>query len=129
MNPPDEDPPNPILATALGMIEGVVPGALDDPEKALRDVVPRLRFLVVAPVEKPTLPQLQALGAFDDSSSLVELRKALQAGELRFGPFPGDLAERAMMPELVELGLPVSLRELTEAEKTQHFGGVDDEVG
>jgi hypothetical protein len=122
MNPHDKTPPNPILATALGMIEGVAPGALDDPEKALRDLVPRLRFLVVERVEKPTIPQLEALRAFDSSSSLVQIRKALLAGELRFGPFPGDLAERAMMPQLVQLGLPVSLRELTEAEKTQHLG-------
>ena len=129
MNPPDKKYPNPILATALGMMECIAPGGLDDPEKALRDLVPRLRFLVVLPVEKPTIPQLEALRAFDGGSSLVQIRKALQAGELRFGPFPRDLAEQAMMPQLVQLGLPVSLRELTQAEKTQHLGCVDDEEG
>ena len=129
MKPPGKTPPNPILATALGMIEGVASGALDDPEKALRDLVPRLRFLVVEGVENPTIPQLEALRAFESSSSLVEIRKALQAGKLRFGPFPGDWAERAIMPRLVQLGLPVLLRALTKAEKAEHLGGVRDEGG
>lgn len=126
MNPPDQHP-NPILAAALGMIESVAPGALDDPETALRALVPQLRFLVVGRVEKPTIPQLEALRSFDSGSSLVQIRKAVQAGELRFGPFPCDLAERALMPQLVELGLSVELRELTETEKAQHLGCVDDE--
>ena len=129
MNPADKTPQNPILAAALGMMESIAPGGLADPEKALRALVPRLRFLVVQRVEKPTIPQLQALRAFDDSSSLVQIRKALQVGELRLGPFPGDFAERAMIPHLVQLGLPVSLRELTEAEKSQHLGCADDEEG
>lgn len=129
MKPPDKNLPNPILATAMGMMESIAPGGLVDPEKALRDLVPRLRFLVVQRVEKPTIPQLEALRDFDSSSSLVQIRKALQAGELRFGPFPVDLAERAMIPHLVQLGLPVSLRELTEAEKSQHLGCVDDKEG
>jgi hypothetical protein len=128
MNSPDKTP-NPILATTLAMMEGIAPGGLDDPEKALRDLVPRLRFLVVERVEKPTIPQLEALRPFDSGSSLVQIRKALQAGELRFGPFPGDLAEQAMIPQLIRQGLSVSLRELTEAEKAQHFGCVDDEKG
>lgn len=119
MNPPEKTSPNPILATALGMMEGIAPGALDDPEKALRDLVPRLRFLVVKRVENPTISQLEALRSFDSSSSLVQIRKALQVGELRFGPFPGDLAERGMIPQLTQLGLSVSLRELTEAEKAE----------
>jgi hypothetical protein len=128
MNPPDETPPNPILETAMRMMERIAPGGLDDPEKAWRDLVPRLRFLIVEQVEKPTIAQLEALRAFNSGSSLVQIRKALQAGELRFGPFPGDLAEQALIPQLVQLGLSVSLQELTQAEKTQHFGSVDDEV-
>jgi hypothetical protein len=128
MNPPNNDPtPNPILATALGMIESVAPGALDDPEKALRALVPQLRFLVVERVERPTIPQLEALRAFDAASSLVQIRKAIQASELKFGPFPGELAERAFLPELVRQGLSVSLRELTAEEKDQHLAGLDDE--
>lgn len=117
------NPPNPILALVLGMMKSIAPGGLGNPEKAWRDLIPRLRFLVVQRVEKPTVPQLRALYAFDRSASLVQIRKALQAGELRFGPFLGDLAERTMIPRLVEAGLSVSLRELTEAEKTQHLGG------
>jgi hypothetical protein len=128
MNSPDKTP-NPILATALAMMESIAPGGLDDPKKALRDLVPRLRFLVVERVENPTSPQLEALHTFDSGSSLVQIRKALKAGELRFGPFPGDLAEQAMIPQLLQQGLSVSLRELTEAEKAQHLGCVDDEKG
>jgi hypothetical protein len=119
MNPPDKNPPNPILETALGILEGFAPGFLNDPEKAWRDLLPRLRFLVVAPVEKPTLPQLEAIRALDSASNLVQVRKALQAGNLQFGPYPGDMAERALLPRLAQLGLSVSLRELTEAEKAQ----------
>jgi hypothetical protein len=130
MIPPDNNQkPNPILATALGMIEGVAPGALDDPEKALRDLAPGLRFLVVERVEKPTMPQLEALRAFDKASSLVQIRKAVQAGQLQFGPFPGELAERTLMPELIRQGLSVSLRELTAAERAQHLACLEDEKG
>jgi hypothetical protein len=129
MKSPDETPPNPILETALRMIESIAPGGFDDPEKALRELVPRLRFLIVERVEKPTMPQLEALRAFGSGSSLVQIRKSLQAGKLQFGPFPGDLAGRALIPRLVQLGLPVSLRELTQSEKAQHLGGIDDEEG
>ena len=101
----------------------MAPGGLDDPEEALRELVPRLRFLVVEPVEKPTIPQLEALREFDSESSLIQLRKALQAGGLRFGPFTSDLAERALIPPLIEAGLAVSLQALTEAEQAQHLGG------
>jgi hypothetical protein len=128
MNSRDKTP-NPLLATALGIIEGLAPGALSDPEKALRDLVPRLRFLVVERVERPTLPQLEALRVFDSASSLVQIRKRLQTGELCFGPLAGDLAEQAMIPRLVQQGLSVSLRELTEAEKAQHLGCEDHEKG
>jgi hypothetical protein len=127
MKSSDDTPPNPILATAFGMMESIAPGGLDDPEKALRDLVPRLRYLIVKRVEKPTIPQLEALRAFESGSNLVQIRKSLQAGKLQFGPFPGDLAERALIPRLVQLGLPVSLRELTQSEKAQHLGGIDDE--
>ena len=34
-----------------------------------------------------------------------------------------------MIPQLVQQGLSALLRELTEAEKAQHLGCVDDEVG
>ncbi len=116
--------PNPILSAAFGLFEGIAPGALDDPENALRDLLPRLRFLVVARVEKPTIAQLEVLRAFDKASSLVQIRKAIQANELRFGPFPGELAERALMPELLRHGLSVSLREMTGEEKAKQLESV-----
>ena len=87
MSSPDKTP-NPILATAMGMLEGVAPGALSDPEKALRDLLPRLRFLVVARVEKPTIPQLEAVRSFDSASSLVQIRKALRPVSFALGLFP-----------------------------------------
>src|SRR5688572_12105365 len=59
-------------------------------------LVPRLRFLVVARVEKPTLPQLEALRAYHRGSNLIQIQKALQAEDLQFGPFVGELAEHAM---------------------------------
>ena len=126
MSSPDKTP-NPILETALGMIEAVAPGALTDPEKALHDLVPRLRFLVVGRVEKPTAPQLQMLRTYDSDSSVARIRKAVQTGEYKLGPFPGDLAEKMVVPQFVSLGLPVSLRELTEAEKAEQLGCQEDE--
>jgi len=85
IQPDKEQNPHPILSTALGIIERIAPGALDDPAKALRDLVPGLRFLVVERIEKPTVPQLEALRVFDKASSLVQIRKAVQAGGLHYG--------------------------------------------
>jgi hypothetical protein len=121
MNTPDKTP-NPILAATLGMMESVAPGAFDDPEAALRDLTSRLRYLVIERIEKPTIAQLEALRAFDAGSNLAQIRKAVQAGQLHLGPFLGELAETVMIPQLVQQGLSVSLRELTEAEKAQQTG-------
>ena len=121
----NEPKPNPILAAALSVLMCVAPRALTDPEQALRDLVPRLRFLVVAKLEKPTIAQLEALRAFDKASSLVQIRKAIQAHDLCFGPFPGELAERGLMPELARHGLSASLRELTAEERATQLESVD----
>jgi hypothetical protein len=122
----EQQPSNSLLATALGMIEGVAPGALDDPEAALRDLVPQLRFLAVARIDKPSIQQVRALQAFDAASSLVQLRKAIQERELEFGPFPEPAAEQVLVPELREQGLSVSLRELTAAEKAPYLDCLDE---
>src|SRR5262245_50609012 len=53
----NETDSNPILSLAMRLFERIAPGRLSDPEGALRDLVPRLRFLVVAQVEKPTVAQ------------------------------------------------------------------------
>src|SRR5262245_43193656 len=118
---PNDADSNPILFAALRLLENAAPHALSDPEGALRDLIPRLRFLVVAQVEKPTIAQLEAVRALDKGKSLVQVRKALQAGALSFGPFPGELAERALIPKLTRHGLSASLRELTPEEKAKQL--------
>lgn len=110
-------------------MQSIAPGALDDPEKALRDLIPRLRFLVVEPVEKPTVRQSEELRVIDWGSSLVQIRKALHAGALRIGPLPVEVAERSMTPPFLEVGVPASLRDLTDSEKAQKLRCIDDEAG
>ena len=122
---PDEEKPNPLLSMAFGLFDAVVPGALKDPERALRELVPKLRFLVVASVAKPTLAQLEAIRTLDASKSLVQIRKAIQAGDLTFGPFPGDHAEGGLNPLLAHSGLSVTLRELTAEERARQSESLD----
>jgi hypothetical protein len=80
---------NPILSTALRLFEAVAPAAPGDPEKALRDLVPGLRFLVVAQVEKP------ALAPLIEQKALSRFARAFRQGSFR--PFIGELAERALI--------------------------------
>ena len=124
----DEPNVNPMLSLAMGMLESVAPGALDDCEKASRDLAPKLRFLVLEKVEKPTIAQLEAIRFFDKNRNLVQIRKALQSGKLQFGPFPGDLAETMLMPKLARGGLSVSLRRLTVSEKKFYLGPLKNET-
>jgi len=116
----------PILSAAFALFGKVAPGSLLEPERAWRELVPRLRFLVIARTEKPTITQLEAIRSLNKAVSLVQVRKAIQAGELRYGPFPGHLAERHMVPQLVKHGLSVSLRQLSHEEQAQQLQGLDD---
>lgn len=76
---------NPILSFASGLFEAVAPGALDDPERAFRELVPKLRYLVIARIEKPTMAQLEALRSFSElrANNLLRVRKAMPARERR----------------------------------------------
>jgi hypothetical protein len=81
--------PNPILSTAVRLFKAVAPAAPGDPEKALRDLVPGLRFLVVAQVEKPALAPLIEQKAFS------KFARAFRQGSFR--PFLGELAKGALL--------------------------------
>ena len=116
----------PILSAAFALFEKVAPGSLLESERAWRELVPQLRFLVIAKTERPTITQLEAIRSLNKEVSLVQVRKAIQAGELRYGPFPGHLAKRHMVPQLVKHGLSVSLRQLSHEEKAQQLQGRDD---
>jgi hypothetical protein len=112
----------------MQLFEAVAPGSLDDTEQAWRDLVPGLRFLVIARVQSPTTKQLEALRRFSEfeRSNLLQIRKALQRSDLRFGPFPRDMAERALVPHLAQDGFTVSLQELTAEEKAKQLEFLDD---
>src|SRR4051794_7796776 len=115
---------NPILSVAFGMIENVVPGGMSDTEKALRELVPTLRYLVVAPVALPTRKQMDLIRSFREfeMSNLLQTRQALRTGAVRLGPFPEHLAAETFVPVLLEEGLSVSMEEMTEEEKIKRFG-------
>jgi hypothetical protein len=115
--------PNPFLDVAKRLFETVAPGGLNDPEKALRDLVPKLRYVVVERTETPTTKQLQVLRCFSEfeQSNLLQTRRTLQSSPIRLGPFPQELAERSFVPLLLASGLNVSLQELTPEEKEKHL--------
>jgi hypothetical protein len=115
----NENQPNSIIATALNFLEAVAPRVTSDPEKALRDLMPRMRYLVVARVEKPTVAQLEVLRGFREfeGANLIQIRKAILANDVTLGPFPGDLVKETLVPMLMSAGLSVSLRVMTPEEQ------------
>jgi hypothetical protein len=119
--------PNPLLSAAQQLFEGVAPGSLDDVEQAVRDLVPRLRYLIVGRIQSPTTKQLEALRRFSEfeKSNLLQIRKAIQTSDLRLGPFPGEMAEQALVPVLVQDGFTVSLQELSAEEQAKRLEFLD----
>lgn len=118
---------NPILNTALAMMDAAVPGMFgDNPEQAWRDFVPRLRYVVIARTEKPTVDQLKAVMCFSSSfykfpgRNLIEIRKALAEGEIRLEPILDEHAARNQKL-LASAGLHVTLAPLTDAEQAERL--------
>src|SRR5262249_17739297 len=122
----DKAKPNSLLSVAFALFAKVAPRGQFEPERAWRELVPQLRYLLVDRIEQPTIAQLEVIRSLNNDKSLVQIRKAIQANELRFGPFPGDLAERTLIPQLMKHGLSVSLRELSEQEKAEQLKSIDD---
>lgn len=119
-----DDEHNPILATALGIMNTAVPGMFDDPVRAWREFVPRLRYVVIAKTESPTLEQLKALQAYStnfcnvEAGNLVAIKKAITQGEIRLEPTPKELAELGQQ-QLAWTGLHITLVPLTEEEQSE----------
>jgi hypothetical protein len=108
----------PIPDIALGMMNAVIPGMLDDPVKAWREFVPRLRYVVIAKTESPTVAQLKALQMQSNcfcnvqASNLVEIRTTITRHEIKLEPTPEEVAAAAQRA-LAETGLHVTLVPLT----------------
>jgi hypothetical protein len=119
--------PNPLLAATEQMFEAIAPGGLDDTEQAWRELVPRLRFVVIARVQSPTTKQLEALRRLSEfkQSNLLQIRKAIQTSDLRLGPFPEKIAEQALVPALAQDGFTISLQELSAEEKAKQLEFLD----
>lgn len=121
-----EESGNPILNMAFALMEAVAPGGLNDPAKAWRELVPRLRYVVIAKTENPSVTQLKAVQSFSSSffnfqgHNLLEIRKALAQGELRLEPAPEDFAA-PLQKTLAETGLQVNLVPLTEEEQAKRL--------
>jgi hypothetical protein len=121
-----EPPNNPILNAAFNLFEAIAPGSLDNPEKALRELVPRLRYVVIAKMDKPSVAQmrtLQFLGEFK-SRNLLEIRKSLEQGDTRMGPIPAEFAE-ASRANLAAAGFHTRIEALTEEEKAQQLDALN----
>jgi hypothetical protein len=113
---------NLILQAAFGLLESVAPGFNDDPEKAYKDLVPRLRYIVVAATQSPTITQLRALQGLSTSfygfegRNLIEIRRALEQGLVRLEPVVEQFAAISQA-QLQAVGLDATLVPLTAAEQ------------
>ena len=117
---------NPFVAWTNHFFEAVAPGSLDDPGRAWRELVPQLRFSVIANVPHPAPSQLQALRRFSEfeQCNLLQVRRSLQKADLRLGPFPQNLTQ-PLIESLVADGFMVSIKELTAHEQAEQLDGLE----
>lgn len=118
MNENEKLPDNPILNTALNMLDSFAPGMLEDPEQAFKELVPRLRYVTIEKMEKPSMNQLKSLQGFDafEGENLVGIRKMIQGGASKLGPIPLEYAE-VWQSKLAEDGFDARIVELTADEQ------------
>jgi hypothetical protein len=123
-------PPNPILESALALMEAGIPGMFSDPVEAWRAYVSSMRYVVIERIEKPTVAQLKAVQQFSKSfhgcaaRNLVEIRLQLSSNELRLEAVGEDFAA-ANLEALKAEGVPVRLEPLTEKEKRDQLKILD----
>ena len=109
---------------ALDFIISLIPA---DPEKALAAHLPKLRYIEIPPVAAPTAAQIKHLRTLDPYShtSISAIKKHLQEGTIKLGPFHRGFGNGTMKRQLEKLGLHVKARGLTESEVKTH--GLSDE--
>lgn len=126
----NDDKNNPILDSALHLMNAAVPGMFEDPVNAWRDLVSQLRYVVIAKTDSPTIEQLKALQSHSSSftviqaSNLVEIRKAIMENEIRLEPVTNQVAE-LVCDLLSGTGLVVNLVPLSEEEQSAQLAILD----
>jgi hypothetical protein len=127
----DKPEPNPILETALALIEAAVPGAFDDPVEAWRAYVPSLRYVVIDRAAHLSVTQLKAIQDFSSSFSestarnLLEIRKELAEREIRLEPVPESFAV-ANVEVLIAQSVQAHMEPLSEEEKRERLNILDE---
>jgi hypothetical protein len=90
----------------------------DDPERALKELLPEIAFAEVMPVASPTAAQLKAIHEFEPytQAGLSEIKRQLIDGQVRFGPQHQTMLKSFYLPKLERAGMQVRIRPATHEE-------------
>ena len=107
-----------IPKSALDFIVSLIP---KNPERALSALLPKLRFIELAPVAAPTVAQIKFVRTLDpySNTSISEIKRQIQAGTIKLGPYHRGFGSGTMKRQLEKLGLVVTSRSLSDAELSE----------
>lgn len=107
---------------ALDIIISLVP---ENPEEALAALLPKLRYIQLYPTASPTATQIKCIRTMEpySNTSFSEIKKHLQAGTIKLGPFHRDLGDGTTGNRLKDAGLQFEERKLTDAEMKTYGPG------
>lgn len=90
----------------------------DDPERALKELLPEMAFAEVAPVANPNAAQLKAVHELEpyNELGLSEIKRQLMEGRVRFGLQHQAMLKAFYLPKLEGAGLQASIRRATQEE-------------
>jgi hypothetical protein len=99
-----------------------------NPEKVLAALLPKLRYIELHPVAAPTVAQIKYIRTLEpySSTSISEIKRHLQGGTIKLGPFHRGFGGGTMKRSLEKIGLQVNLRGLTDSEAKKHGLANDD---